>query len=126
MQRLIAAAAACLMAAVPIPSLAHHSFAMFDRTKSVSLHGSVRELQWTNPHCFIQVLVPDGEAVTEWNIEMHAPLDMYRAGWRPGTFKPGDAVTVVINPAKDGTHGGSLISAVGPDGKSLTMTRPQS
>jgi hypothetical protein len=94
---------------------------MFDRTRSLSLKGTVKELQWTNPHCFVQVLVDQAE----WSIEMNSPLDMYRAGWRPGSFKPGDTITVVINPTKDGSHGGSLVSALDASGRTLTLTRPR-
>lgn len=106
------------------PAFAHHSFAMFDTTKRVSLQGTVKELQWTNPHCFVQMVVTDQEALVEWSIEMNSPLDMFRSGWRPGTFKPGDRITVVINPTRDGTRGGSLVSAMDSTGKTLTATRP--
>ncbi|HEY6456789.1 MAG TPA: DUF6152 family protein [Steroidobacteraceae bacterium] len=108
-----------------LPAAAHHSFAMFELTRSVQLKGTVKEVQWTNPHCFIQVLVPAPSGPAQWSIEMHSPLDMYRAGWRPRSFKPGDKVTVVINPLRDGTLGGRLVSAVTPDGRSLTDMRPQ-
>lgn len=105
------------------PCLAHHSFAMFDQTKTVTLQGTVKELQWTNPHCYLQVLVPSQHATAEWSIEMHSPLAMYRMGWRPGSFKPGDKVTVVLNPLKDGDNGGRLLTAVDADGRKLGTTR---
>jgi hypothetical protein len=106
-------------------ALAHHSFAQFEMKQSVKLQGTVRELQWTNPHCFIQLLVPEQDKVVEWSIEMNSPIIMYRAGWRPGTFNSGDKVTIVIHPTRDGMHGGSLISAVGPDGRTLTTQKPR-
>jgi hypothetical protein len=53
------------------PCLAHHSFAMFDQTKSVTLQGTVKELQWTNPHCYLQVLIRSQNAIVEWSLEMH-------------------------------------------------------
>ncbi len=118
----IAGALAMLLAA---RCMAHHSFGIFDQSKSITLHGTVRELQWTNPHCFIQLLVPSQKATSEWSIEMHSPAVMYRVGWRPGSFKPGDKVTVVINPLRDGTNGGSLVSATDASGRLLTTTRPQ-
>lgn len=119
----------CTAALIPtflaaVPAFAHHSFAMFDTTKQVSLQGTVKELQWTNPHCFVQMVVGDQEAPVEWSIEMNSPLDMYRSGWRPGTFKSGDRIMVVINPTRDGTHGGSLVSAMDSTGRTLTTTRP--
>jgi hypothetical protein len=106
-------------------AFAHHSYSQFDTKQSVSLQGTVRELQWTNPHCFIQLLVPDQGTLVEWSIEMNSPIIMYRAGWRPGTYKSGDKVKIVIHPTRDGTHGGSLVSAVGSDGKTLTTVRPR-
>ncbi len=101
--------------------LAHHSFAMFDMRQSLTLKGTVKQFQWTNPHCFIQVLVLAEGATKEWSVELHSPGDMYRHGWRPGTLKPGDTVTVVIHPDRDGTTGGLFVSAIGPDGKSLIL-----
>ena len=105
------------------PCLAHHSFGMFDDKKTLTLQGTVKELQWTNPHCYLQVLVPSQGATAEWSIEMHSPLAMYRFGWKPGSFKAGDKVTIVINPLKDGTHGGRLINAVDASGRSLGTLR---
>jgi hypothetical protein len=98
---------------------AHHSLAMHDQTKSVALQGTVKEFQWTNPHCYIQLLVPSAEGLTEWSIEMHSPLASYRQGWRPGTLKGGEHVTIVIHPMKDGTHGGQLVSATDSSGRAL-------
>jgi hypothetical protein len=121
-RRPIAGALAALLAA---PCMAHHSFGIFDQSKSITLQGTVRELQWTNPHCFIQMLVRSQKATSEWSIEMRSPAVMYRVGWRPGSFKAGDKLTVVINPLRDGTNGGSLVSATDASGRLLTTTRPQ-
>jgi Family of unknown function (DUF6152) len=106
---------------VATPVLGHHSFSMFDLKQSVTLHGTVREFQWTNPHCFLQVLTPARDSMNEWSVEMHAPSDMYRHGWRPGTLKPGDKVTVVIHPDRDGSKGGLLVSVIAPDGRTLEL-----
>ena len=114
-----ALAAALALTAGALPSYAHHSFAMFDQTKTVTLQGTVKELQWTNPHCYLQVLVPSQSATVEWSLEMHSPLSMYRSGWKPRSFKVGDKVTVTINPLKDGTHGGRLLTAVDANGRTL-------
>jgi hypothetical protein len=99
------------------PALAHHSAAMFDRTKTVSVSGTVKELQWTSPHCWLQVVESSNGNPTEWSIEMGAPFELYRGGWRPTILKPGDKVTVVFNPTRDGSKGGLFVSAVGPDGQ---------
>lgn len=105
------------------PAFAHHSHAMFDSTKQVTLVGTVKELQWMNPHCWIQVLVPDPNhpqaAPVEWGVEMDSPLAMFRRGWKPDSLKPGDKITVVVNPLRDGQPGGQIVSADGADGKPI-------
>jgi len=98
---------------------AHHSYAMFDASRKIVLHGTVRELQWTNPHCFLQVLVPTAGATVEWSVQMDSPQAVYREGWRPGTLKAGDRISLVIHPTKDGSHSGRYVSGTGPDGKAL-------
>ncbi|HTT04065.1 MAG TPA: DUF6152 family protein [Steroidobacteraceae bacterium] len=116
--RLVFASALLTMGA--LPAVAHHTFAMFDGTRKLELRGTVKELQWTNPHCFLQLLVTRDGAVQEWSLQMNAPLDLYRNGWRPRSLKPGDQVTVLINPARAGRNSGRFISGVGPDGKKLS------
>jgi len=107
-------------------AFAHHSRAMFDQTKQVELVGTVKEFQWTNPHCWIQVLVPNPDnpngAPVEWGVEMGAPVELMRKGWKPGSLNPGDKVTIVVNPLRDGQHGGLVLSVTGPDG--TTIGRP--
>jgi Family of unknown function (DUF6152) len=90
---------------------AHHSAAMFDDTKVVELHGTVKELQWANPHIWLQILVPKEGTTTEWSIEGGSPNSLSRQGWRSTTFQNGDEVTVRIYPMKDGTPAGSFIGA---------------
>jgi hypothetical protein len=105
------------------PALPHHSHAMFDLEKQVTLVGTVKEFDWNNPHCWIQVLVPDpkdpGAPPVEWGVEMGAPIQLIRHGWKSDSLKPGDKITVVINPLRDGRPGGQIISAIGPDGKPI-------
>ena len=98
-------------------ALAHHSFAMFDAQKEVTHNGTVREFQWTNPHSWLQVQVAQGGASVEYSIELGSPNSMSRRGWRRTTFKPGDKVTVVINPMRDGSSGGALVYALDAQGK---------
>jgi len=98
---------------------AHHSGAMFDYQKSKTLAGTVKEFQWTNPHCWIQLLVPAEHGTVEWSIEMATPSSLFQAGWRPHTLKPGDKIVVVINLARDGTNTGLIVSAVREDGRPL-------
>jgi hypothetical protein len=90
---------------------AHHSFAMFDQARQLALHGTVHEFQWTNPHSWIFLDVPDadGKNVT-WQIELNSPNNLKRQGWKSDAMKPGDKVTVVLNPLRDGKSGGLFIS----------------
>lgn len=91
------------------PLAAHHSAAMFDDTKVVELSGTVKALQWTNPHVWLQVMV--GDQATEWSLEGGSPNSLSRQGWRSTTFKAGDVVTVRLRPMKDGTAAGQFIGA---------------
>lgn len=101
------------------PSLAHHSGVMFDQERQITLSGTVKQFQWTNPHCWIQVIVDDGGATTEWSVQMGAPTELFRGGWRPGTLKAGDKIRVVIHPARRGVKAGMFISATGSSGEQL-------
>ena len=93
-------------------AFAHHSFAMFDKDKEVTLVGEVKDFQWTNPHVWLQLVTQDeaGQPV-EWGIEMASVNILAREGWKKTSFKPGDKVTVVIHPLRDGSHGGAMIRA---------------
>ena len=102
------------------PSYGHHSFASFDQTRQVTLKGVVREFQWTNPHSWLQLKVMNAEGVAEdWSIEMISPSVLGRMGWKRNSLKAGDEVIVVINPVKDGAHGGNMISITGADGRKI-------
>lgn len=107
--------------------LAHHSFAMFDQSKTVTLQGTVKDFRWSNPHVFIQVLVKNEDGIDEeWSIEMTSPEHLARVGWKPVTLKPGDKVTLNIHPMHDGVKGGQYLSGIGPDGQPLIGTPPPS
>ena len=109
--RLVAAAALCATAISVAPLAAHHSAAMFDDEKVVELNGTIKEVQWTNPHIWIQVVVDNNGQKTEWSLEGGSPNSLSRNGWRATTFKAGDAVIVRLNPMKDGSAAGSFIGA---------------
>jgi Family of unknown function (DUF6152) len=98
--------------AVSWPVAAHHSFAVYDRTKTVTIKGTVKTFQWTNPHCVVWVLVqPEGGGdPQEWSIETTSPGVLTRDGWTRNSIKPGDKVSVEFNPLRDGSHGGGLNS----------------
>ena len=104
------------------PALAHHSFAMFDSGKRMTIEGTVHEYQWTQPHVWLDVMVapaPGAEPV-RWGIESQSPAILFRRGWRPETIKTGDKVTVEIYPMKDGTPGGQMLKVTLPDGRVIT------
>ena len=99
---------------------AHHSPVMFDQTQPLTLTGTVREFQWTNPHSYIQLVVKNADGQDEeWSLEMAAPTYLYNLGWRPSTLKAGDAVTVTIAPLRKGGKGGLLLKAATADGKPI-------
>ena len=111
--------AALLSLWIPV-ALAHHSFAMFDLTKDVTIEGVAKELQFTNPHVWIQMMVPDGKGgETEWSIEAGAPGMMTRNGWKSTTLKPGDKIKLVMHPLRSGQPSGSLVRVTLPDGRVL-------
>jgi hypothetical protein len=95
-------------------AFAHHSFAMFDQATTKTLVGTVKQVQWTNPHIWVQVLVPDPKtgAAAEWSIEGGSPNGLTRQGWRRSSIKEGDAIEITIHPLKDGTNGGSMMKAM--------------
>jgi len=102
------------------PAFAHHSFAMFDQSKDVTLQGTVTEFQWTNPHAFIHIEVPGKSgAKVMWQVELNSPNNLKRQGWKSTSVKAGDQVTLVIKPLRDGSNGGLFVSVKLPDGSTL-------
>ena len=119
LKHLIIATALATIAA--IPASAHHSGAMFDDAKEVVLVGTIKEFQYTNPHSWIQILVPrEGGGEVEWSIETAAPIVLLRAGIRPNSLRPGDKVTLRTHPLKSGGAGGDLIDVKKEDGTVLS------
>jgi hypothetical protein len=111
-----------LLAAGSAPVLAHHSVAMFDLTKSVTIQGTVKEFQFTNPHSWLQVMVIGADGTTaEWDFEAQGPSSLLRVGIKAKTFAPGDKVTVIAHPMKDGRTAGALITATAADGHVYTL-----
>ena len=96
---------AVLLTAIVIPSFAHHSFAAeFDINRKITLTGVVTKVEWTNPHTYFYVDVPDGGKVTNWALETAGPNTLYRQGWRRDSLKVGDHVTVTAYRARDESH----------------------
>lgn len=114
----VAAAAAAL--AAPPAALAHHSFAMFDANKSLSATATVKEFQWGSPHTWLELIVlDDSKTEKPLSLELTTISGLLRNGWKPGTLKPGDRVTVTYHPMRDGTPAGQLVEAVIEDGRTL-------
>jgi hypothetical protein len=101
------------------PALAHHSYAMFDMTKTVTLNGSVVQFKWQNPHSFIKLDVPVNGQVEHWAIEMTSPNNLAVEGWKRSSLKPGDKVTLQVHPLRDGAKGGSFAAVKLADGTTL-------
>jgi hypothetical protein len=94
------------------PVMAHHSFAMYEPTKTLTFKGTVKSFQWTNPHVIVWILVqPDGGgAPQEWSLETTSPGVLTRSGWTRQSLKAGDRVSVTFSPLRDGSRGGGLNS----------------
>jgi len=119
-------ALALLGAAVAaMPAAAHHSFAMFDQKKVMTLVGTVHEFQWTNPHAFLEIDVPEGGKVTRWSLELNSPNNLKRQGWSRSAVKMGDKVSVRMNPLRDGQHGGLFLDLKFASGKVLDSGLPK-
>jgi len=112
----LSAVMAALLIASANPTHAHHSFAVFDLSKTVNFKGTVKDLQWTNPHVWIRVEVLEKDKPVTYEFECAAIAVLKRAGWMRDTVKPGDAITVVSHPYKDGRPGGSVDHLILKDG----------
>jgi hypothetical protein len=102
-------------------ALAHHSFAPFNLTAEKTLVGTIKQFDWTNPHTWIWIDVPNEKGVVEtWGVEGMSPNFLARRGWSKTSFKPGDKVTIVVSPMKDGSPGGMFRTATLSNGRKLT------
>ena len=112
---------AILIPAFAVPAIAHHSFAMFDAQKTVTLEGTVKELEWTNPHAWLRVMVEDqkvGRPVL-WAFEMSSPGRLVTMGMKADSVRPGDKVSVTFHPMRDGSRGGQFMQAALPNGQNI-------
>jgi hypothetical protein len=99
--------------------IAHHSFAMFDTANPITISGVVTAFEWTNPHVYIEVDVPDGQATKHWAIELGSPSILMRGGWKFSTIKKGDKITAVVSPLRNGEPGSLLNRITLADGRVL-------
>jgi hypothetical protein len=116
----LAAAAALVLASLSAGAAAHHSFAMFDMGKEVTVKGTVKKFQWTNPHAYIQLVTKDASGKeVEYSLEMGAPMYLYARGWRPGSLKAGMEINVTLNPLRNGKPGGVVRDVTTAEGKPI-------
>jgi hypothetical protein len=111
---------AVALASIAAPAVAHHSFAMYDRTKTVVLSGSVKDWRFSNPHSVLTLEVVENGAPVEYKIEGSSVSTLIRIGWSAKTFQPGDKVSVVMNPVRDGAKIGAFLRATLANGKTLS------
>jgi hypothetical protein len=99
---------------------AHHSIAMFDRNAETTISGTVSRWEWTNPHCWLDVLVEHADGTGQhWMIKANSTGQMGQGGWSADSLHAGEKVLVTINPIRDGTRGGRLVSVQFSDGRIL-------
>ena len=124
MQHKLAWVAALGLALAGMPVAAHHSMAMFDNQKKVTVSGTVRQFQWTNPHAYIQLTAKDASgAEVEWSMEMGAPMYLYARGWRPRSLRAGMRINVTLNPLRNGRPGGVVRDVTDAEGKPIGTNR---
>jgi len=121
MKMKFAAFVAIAIALFAVQAQAHHSFAMFDRDKLITLSGTLSEFEWTNPHCWLHINVVDSNTgrTVDWAFEMGSIGQVTQQGWKADTVKPGDKITVEAHPMKDGSRGGQYEGAKLADGRSF-------
>ena len=117
----IAGFIAIALAVFGIQAQAHHSFAMFDHEKIITVSGTLKEFEWTNPHCWLHVSAVDAATgrTVEWAFEMGSVGQVAAQGWKADIVKPGEKITVGAHPMKDGSRGGQYDSAKLADGRTF-------
>jgi hypothetical protein len=121
---MLGALSAILLLAADV-AFAHHSPAVFDRTRKVTVTGVVREFRWGNPHSWMHLDVTNDEGKVEmWSVEMDPATHLGRRGWTSRTIVPGDRVTVKVYPLRNDEKGGQYISVVLPNGKVMDEDSP--
>jgi hypothetical protein len=118
----VAALALCaLLALRAATALAHHSFAMYDSDHQVKLTGAVVSLIWSNPHVYLQIAVEEERGTRNtYTLECASPVILQRQGWQFNMIRPGDRVTAIIAPLRNGDPGGLVKVLILPDGRRLS------
>ena len=117
LQRLGLAALAATIVAVPV-------FAMFDQTKVNYLTGTVKQVEWINPHVWVHLtIVNAGGQEATWSFEAGSPVQLKELGWKPENFPVGAKVAIGFRPMKDGSRGGQLMNVTLPNGQKVCSNR---
>lgn len=121
----IAGGVCAALVAVTASAWAHHSFAVYDHTRTLTLRGTVTKFQWTNPHAFLELDVPQADkTVKHYSIELTSINMMQRVGWRSNMIKAGDKVTAVIAPLLTGEPVGLGLEVTLADGTKRELPVP--
>jgi len=110
--------AVALVAAASVPAVAHHSFVMFDKNKEITLTGTVKEFDNTNPHA--QIILEDADG-KDWRIQSESPLVLRKVGIKDSTLSWGEKASVRVHPLKSGGPEGSLIELTTEDGMMMSL-----
>jgi hypothetical protein len=122
-QRIACGTAAVVVLVAGAGLSAHHSSAPFNLTTEKTIEGTVKQWDWTNPHTWLWLDVTnDKGGLDTWGIEGMSPNYLARRGWSKSTLKPGDKITVVVRPMRDGSHGGMFMRAIMGDGKVMLQS----
>lgn len=111
--------------ALAVPAASHHSFAMFNQREIMTLEGTVKQFQWTNPHAFIEIEVGQGSRARSWSIELNSPNNLTRQGWRRTSLRSGEHVVLRMNPLRNGESGGLFLDLKKENGTVLDSGLPK-
>jgi len=109
-KQILGTGVAIALATASLPASAHHSYAMFDVKKNISVEGTVKQFMWTNPHSWIRMEVMDKGQPKEWAVEMGSLTLLVGLGWNPKTLQPGDKIRMTLHPMKSGLPGGDFVT----------------
>ncbi len=117
----LASAVVVMIAVFTVQAAAHHSFAMFDHEKLITVSGTLKAFEWTNPHCWLHISAPDPTTgkMSDWSFEMGSVPQIAAQGWKADSVKAGDKITITGHPMKDGSRGGQYRSAKLADGRTF-------
>ena len=107
----------CVALGLTAPAAAHHSFAMFDHAKTNKLAGTIKEVEWINPHVWIHLATENAGKAATWSFEAGGPGQLIGWGWPKDAVKAGDKVELSFHPLKDGSNGGQILNVMYSDGR---------